>query len=115
VPYRIHLQKRYFPKFKSAIVITKELTLDADLEVARVLEKLILKELLVEGRVPHDREGCEENVVELVQPGVVQRLTSEGGIETVPELRQHEHYVLVEDVAHEERVASVRFSTVSEK
>lgn len=54
------------------------LTLDADLEVARVLEELVLKELLVERREPHDGEGSEENVVELVEPRVVERLPAKG-------------------------------------
>ena len=91
------------------------LTLDADLEVARVLKQLVLEELLVECREPHDGEGSEEDVVELVEPRVVERLPAEGRIEPVPELRQHEHDVLVEDVTDKECIASVGLPTVSEQ
>jgi hypothetical protein len=83
--------------------------------VLGVAQELLLEVLLVEEGEPHDGEGREEDVVKLVEPLLVQRLPPEGRSETVPELRQHEDYVLVEDVADKERVPPVGLPAVCEE
>ena len=72
-------------------------------------------ELFVKESVPHDREGGEEDIVELVEPLVIERLPTESRIEAIPELREHEYDVLVEDVADQESISSIGFSSMSEE
>lgn len=46
---------------------------------------------------------------------VIERLPTESRIEPIPELREHEYDVLVEDVANQESISSIGFSSMSEE
>jgi hypothetical protein len=61
-------------------------------------QKDLLFEFSVHNTVPHDREGCKDDVVQLVDPTLIQSLTTEGRHEPEPELGHHEGNVLVKHV-----------------
>ncbi len=71
--------------------------------------------LEVEKGKPHDREGCERDVVELIDPAFVELLAWKGWVESEPVLWEHEYDVFVKVVENKEAVASVGFASVDEE
>ena len=70
--------------------------------------------LLIEQGIPHNWESSEQDVVQLVEPLLVEWLAAESRGKTVPELRKHEHDVFVKDVAHKEGITTVGFTAMGE-
>ena len=70
---------------------------------------------IIEDSEPHHREGSEENIEELEDPLVVISLPRERRREAEPELRQRRHHVLIETVAHQQRIATVALPPVVEQ
>jgi hypothetical protein len=48
----------------------------------------------------HDWKGCEDDIEDLIDPFLIEDLPTESRVESKPELRHHEKYILVEDVAN---------------
>ena len=72
-------------------------------------------ELLVEDGEEHDGNWAEDDIVELVDPLLIQGLPWKSALKPVPELGHHEEYVLVEDVDNQVRVFPVTLSAVHEE
>ena len=88
---------------------------ETDAVVLWLAQETLFGVLFVHHAEPHDRERGEDNVVALVDDLLVQCLSTEGGSETEPELRQHEQDVLVEHECGEDCVAPVSLPAVVEK
>ena len=71
--------------------------------------------LLVKEGIPHNGKGCEQDVVELVKPLLIEGLASKGRGEAISELGKHEDDVLVEDITNKEGIATIGFTAVSEQ
>lgn len=69
----------------------------------------------IENSVDHDRKRGEDHVVELVDEGFVEGLSSEGRLEAEEELGGDVEEVFVECIEHKERVSSVSFSSMNEQ
>lgn len=80
-----------------------------------VLHELLFSEFIIEESVNHDRYTGENNVVHLVNIGLVQRLAREHREDTVPELRYYIQHVLVESPADKVRVPAVALASVNEE
>ncbi len=75
----------------------------------------MLHELLIEKCKPHYWEGSEKDVVHLVEPLLIEGLTTESALETEPKLRGHKDDVFIEDVTNKERISSVSLSSMREE
>jgi hypothetical protein len=67
--------------------------LESEFVVLWVGEELLFLELLVEDGEPDDGDGGEEDVVELVEHGVVHGRAREEGESAEVEYRQHEYHI----------------------
>lgn len=76
--------------------------------------KLRLQVLPVEEGVKHDGQRSHGDVVELVNKGLVQRLSRESGVKPKEVLRNDVQDVFVERVGNQHGVASVSFAPVDE-
>jgi hypothetical protein len=76
------------------------------------LERGLLAVLLVEDGVDDDGEGGEGDVVELVDPGVVDGGAGEVVVEAKPQLRHHQQQVFVEVEQDQLRVLAVALAAV---
>ena len=83
--------------------------------LSRVRKEDFLGVFLIENGEDHDREGCERNVVELVDDRLIQGLSAEGRCETIPELWHNEKNILVKHVNGQDGVSTVGFATMVEK
>jgi hypothetical protein len=71
--------------------------------------------LSVENAEEHDWESCEPHIIELVQPLIVEGLSTESIHKAEQEQRHYEQNVLVEHVDYQERILAVSFTAMEEK
>ena len=75
----------------------------------------MLREFLIQHGENDDREGCECDIVELINDWLIQGLSTERGSKSVPELRHDEENILVEHVDGQDRVSAVSLTSMVEK
>jgi hypothetical protein len=68
--------------------------------------------LLIKEGKHHDREGSEDNIVDLEDPLLVEHLSTKSAVETEPELGHHKEHILVESIGYKIAVLPVRFTTM---
>jgi len=66
-------------------------------------------------RIPHDRHGSEQYIVQLVDPWLIQSLPGETRPVAKEKLHNHIKYILVERPAHHISIASVALAAVHKK
>lgn len=71
-----------------------------DLVKSRVQEKDLFMKFEIEDSEPHDGSTCEDHVVHLIHEGLIESLSTEGGLEGEPILREYKVHILVEVIAH---------------
>jgi hypothetical protein len=68
--------------------------------------------LEIKDGIPHDRDSCENNVVHLIDPCFIDGLPGEYRQESKPILGQDKQNILIEDIADQEGISSIGFSTM---
>ena len=75
----------------------------------------MLREFLIQHGENDDREGCESDIVELINYWLIQGLSTERGSKSVPELRHDEENIFVKHIDGEHRVSAIGFTAMVEK
>jgi len=95
--------------------MTEILVVYSDSIKGGVLHELLLSVFIVKKGVDHDRHTSENDVVHLVNIGLVKGLAREDREDAVPELSNYIQHVLVESPADKVRVPSVALTSMDEK